>query len=85
MTRRWVRTDDDRLSRVVTTYYRLGRNVKRVAEELDCSTANVYYLLRKATEAGLMRPLRTRTNVPIEPNGKPATGGDVASEAASDE
>jgi len=86
MARQWVRVDDDRLSRVVATYYRVGRNAKRTAEELDCSTANVYYLLRRAAEAGLMRPLRAPgNNVPTEPNGKPADGGDVARQEDTNE
>lgn len=89
MTRKWVRTDLERLSDVVATYYRVGRNAQRTAEELDCSTANVYYLLRRAAEAGLIHPKPRRKAVPVptsEPIGKPVTdGGDAPFSEADDE
>jgi len=56
MTRRYVRADVNRLADVVATYYANGNNVRKTADVLQTSKANVYHLLRRAATEGLFHP-----------------------------
>lgn len=87
MTRQWVRVDHQRLIEVARIYRTTGYSVRKTADILGCSNANVYHLLRRAAEAGIATSDRASAaaDPTTEPIGKPGSDGGVAPFSGADD